>query len=54
MLPVLLALSFYRKEIILHERKMNDLYYFSSRSSIKSSIPSASSIDSLSSQCSVD
>ena len=54
MLPVLLDLSFYRKEIILHERKMNDLYYFSSRSSMKSSIPSASSIDSLSSQCSVD
>jgi hypothetical protein len=25
MLPVLLDLSFYRKEIILHERKMNDL-----------------------------
>ena len=54
MLPVLLDLSFYRKEIILHESKMNDLYNFSSRSSIKSSIPSASSIDRLSSQGSVD
>ena len=54
MLPVLLDLNFYRKEIILYEKKMNDLYYFSSRSSMKSSIPSASSINSLSSQFSID
>ncbi len=54
MLPVLLDLNFYRKEIVLYERKMNDFYYFSSRSSMASSIPSASSIGSLSSQCSID
>jgi hypothetical protein len=53
MLPVLLDLNFYRKEIVLYERKMNDFYYFS-RSSMVSSNPSTSSIGSLSSQCSID
>lgn len=51
MLPVLLNLSFYRQEIISHEKKLNDLFYFSS---MKSSLHSASSIGSLSSECSLD
>jgi len=54
MLPVLLDLNFYKKELVLYERKMNDFYYFSSRSNIKTSIVSTSSLDSLSSDCSID
>lgn len=51
MLPVLLDLNYYRQEIIRHENKLNDLYYFTS---MKSSIPSTSSIGSLTSQFSLD
>ena len=51
MLPVLLDLNYYRQEIIQHEKRLNDLYYFAS---MKSSISSTSSIGSLSSQVSLD
>ena len=51
MIPVLLNLNFYRQEIILNEKKLNDLYYFSS---MKSSLSSTNSVGSLSSECSLD
>ncbi len=54
MLPVLLNLNFYRKEIMLYQDKMNDLNYFSSRLCMKSSFTSTGSIGSLSSECSID
>ena len=56
MLPVLLDLNFYRNEIGSYKRKsVDDFYYYSgSTCSIKSSMPSASSIGSLSSECSID
>ena len=54
MLPILLNLNYYRKEIILYEKKLNDLCYFSTS---KSSLTSTNSMDSLfseSSQLSID
>ncbi len=54
MLPVLLNLNFYRKDIVMFEEQMNGLHSLSSTSSKKSSVTSASSISSLSSQCSID